>query len=251
MTTRTPAPLTRSRCSAEATHKTSSSTSPRSARSAWWARVLGPLLAGCACAPAGPRLVATPASTAPQPSHDIDSLRALLAEAVRAVRQYPASTSARVELPCGGPRDVRMGQEDLIVVAVRAVFFDDDQDRGDCQLAVVRGTPPHAEIVPLPGGGYEACFAMRKVAEADVNGDGIPDFLYEFDVPSNRYDATVTELVLYVSQPAKRTYCFAKKASVYAARPGMDEQGALQALRVQTARLGAAVVGCEADTRPE
>jgi hypothetical protein len=93
----------------------------------------------------------------------------------------------------------------------------------------------------------ESCRRFQLVADGDLNHDGVPDFAFVADLPSNRYSVVVSEGRVYLSDSGRRTYCYAPRVSQLAAQPAVSRGGSDPLRRLvdaEVARLGSVVLDC-------
>jgi hypothetical protein len=168
------------------------------------------------------------------------------------VQTRDPETRLRIEYTAGGPRKLSLPEGDeLVVIPFRTIY--DRYSNRDCDLAVFRPRDATGGIVerPLLKCGTlcsDHCLSMRKIAEADVNDDGLPDFVFEVTVPSNRYPTNVDEAAVYLSEctpGSPPTYCYSKEASRAAT---VSTEDTVRAIRKEARRRGAQVVLACADT---
>ena len=116
----------------------------------------------------------------------------------------------------------------------------DSYTNRSCGLATIRSGAFDARLAAYS----DTCSAMRKLAEVDLNHDGVPDFIFIITIRSNRYPEDVQEGAVYLSNRERMTYCFADVASdtvTIGGRAGKTFTGAaaIHALEKQIRRLGA------------
>jgi hypothetical protein len=159
----------------------------------------------------------------------------------------PGDERSHVELAAGGARKLALGpgEGELIAVPFRLVY---DTYAGKpakltnryCGFAAIRFGTSRSRLA----GYWDTCSAMRKLAEVDLNHDGIPDFIFVVTVRSNRYPEDVEEGAVFLSNRGSMTYCFADVASgtvTIGGRAGKTFTGAaaIHALEEQIRRRGA------------
>ena len=158
-------------------------------------------------------LVLAAASAAQQSSlspRDAAALFPLITVLVAKQEPFPHDAKVKIQLTGGGGRKVTFDGQSRIVMPVLIRF--DRYANSYCRLAVIDREKKKAEMIPVPGN-YEHCEGMEKMVDVDVNHDGIPDLVFQVNMPSNQFAGTVSEGAVYLSQPASRTYCYAPAAS--------------------------------------
>ncbi|HZS55909.1 MAG TPA: hypothetical protein VFA65_16020 [Bryobacteraceae bacterium] len=113
----------------------------------------------------------------------------------------------------GGAVEVRTGNALHVVAPVMIRYT--AIPTVNCRLAVYTTDRKEANFVPLPlNADYDSCRGMDQLGIADVNHDGVPDFIYKVNIPSNKTDEIVWEGAVYLSKPdPKAPYCFAPDIS--------------------------------------
>ncbi|MGA3075101.1 MAG: hypothetical protein ABSG56_15535 [Bryobacteraceae bacterium] len=196
-----------------------------------------------ACAGAGPNQAI--------PFRDARKLIPAIAELVRTQEPFPHTAKARIELAGGGAIEVRIGGESRVLIPVRIRF--EGLGNSYCRLAVVNPRNAHAEFVPLPvSADHDNCRGMQRMAAVDVNRDGIPDLVFQVEIPSNRYDVTVSEGAVYLSNPGHgTTYCYAPVASrAVGSDVPFDSNSVRAVVEAEAARHGKQVLDCYAPSSP-
>ncbi len=84
-----------------------------------------------------------------------------------------------------------------------------------CRLVTLPANLQTAELVPLPpSANSEDCTAISDLLYFDVNGEGIPDVIQGLRVKSNRYDAKMSVVAVYLSSAGSKSgYCYSEQAS--------------------------------------
>jgi hypothetical protein len=170
---------------------------------------------------------------------DAESVRLAVVDLLRAEGTYPEGRKLVVDLVAGGVSEVRMGSRRVAVAPVRVGLADDSA--ADCRIAVARTDPLRAELLPAPFAGM--CEAMNRVAEIDLNDDGVPDLVFEVVVPSDQPAAVASEAEVYLSDVDGATYCFSRLASA-AVPPGADGPAIRVAVTRRAAPFGAEALRC-------
>jgi hypothetical protein len=158
---------------------------------------------------------------------------------------FPHDAKVKIELTGGGAIEVHLGDEARVLVPVRIRF--DGVANSYCRLAVFDSAKSAAEFVPLPGNAdHDNCRGMEKMAAVDLNHDGVTDLVFQVEIPSNRFDATVSEGAVYLSQlKGRKTYCYAPAASGIAASDAPSDPEKLRALiEAAVSRRGEQVLDC-------
>ena len=157
-------------------------------------------------------IVACPGQEQPKPvsQRDAAALFPLITPLVAKQEPFPHDAKVKIQLTGGGARRVILNGESRVVMPVLIRF--DRYDNTYCRVAVIDKEKKMAELVPVPGN-FEHCEGLDKMPDVDLNHDGIPDLVFQLNMPSNRSAATVSEGAVYLSQPALRTYCYAPAAS--------------------------------------
>ncbi|WP_394829035.1 hypothetical protein [Pendulispora albinea] len=180
------------------------------------------------------------------PVADERRLLPVLTELARKV--YDVDAKISIDIVAGGARAVQSGSAALTVVPMRVHFV--GYRESYCRFAVIRTGTTRGEMIPVAVFSRYDCRDMRKLAEADLNHDGVPDFVFEVSIPSNKHPAVVVEGVVYVSSSKGETYCHAPFASGIAtiypgapsAFPGMKTVAA--AIEWEASRRGRMVLEC-------
>ncbi len=165
----------------------------------------------------------------------------------RAARElYPDVRSPSPRFTSQAAHSIAFRDGDLIALPMRAVFV--PPQYAHCWLAVVRLDSQTVHIVPMPeGDDHPECRSMEVGPIIDFNADGIPDWAFRVEIPSNRYHANVAEARVFLSDPSHETYCYAPALGAYAGEPIVFRRGAAaiqDAVRAAASRIGPSVYAC-------
>ena len=185
---------------------------------------------------------ACPAQEQPLTARDVSSLLPLITPLVQKQDPFPHGARVKLQATGGGGRQITFEGQTRAVIPVLISF--DRYANSYCRVAVIDQQKKTADLVPVPGN-YEHCGGMEKMADVDLNHDGIPDLVFQVNIPSNRFDTTVSEGAVYVSQAASRTYCYAPAASseVTSDIPPQADK-ILEVIQDAVKRKGAQILNC-------
>jgi hypothetical protein len=165
---------------------------------------------------------------------------AVLAGLAEAQGEHP--NNIRVVLAADGPRRLKVDGAELTVVPFRRTFNADYNDDTCCDVAVFGTSTPTPYLVPF-GSDFACnrCSAMRKLAEVDINGDGMPDFIFAITVR----DPTPVHAEVFVSVRAHMTYCSAPAArDAVEASGALTPKGAVHAIERAVSKAGESILEC-------
>jgi hypothetical protein len=169
----------------------------------------------------------------------LDTWRALVMDLAMKDTDVPPTSHPRLEWASGAARELAWDGESSVVAPLRLLFA--DVANSYCFLAVIRTAVPRADVLPMT----DSCKGVDLAAEADLNDDGLPDFVFDTRIPSNRYAAIVVESQAYVSR-ADATYCYSAGVSraLLATHPPLTPAVVRAAVDKEVARLGPSVLDC-------
>jgi hypothetical protein len=187
------------------------------------------------------------------PTAGLETWRAMVTDVamrdVAELERFPQDASppshARIEWVSSAARELVIDGESSIVAPLRLLFRDTptSDTRSYCFLAVIRAARARAELLPM-GEGLDTCKGIDLVAETDLNKDGLPDFVFDVRIPSNRYAAIVVESEAYLSGP-DAAYCLSTGVSDVVPRHGPLSSAVLRAaVDAEIARVGPSVLDC-------
>ena len=177
---------------------------------------------------------------------ELRSVHPAIAKLVSALQDElePGTKPAQIEKGVGTL--VAFAASSVMVIPIRILFNDPTNAR--CRLAVIRRGTSKAEFVALPPEADPvSCRRLELVAQADFNHDGVPDFAFSVDGPSNRYNAILSEGRFYISDSTRETYCYAPTISIFADGPIVAHGSARAVLRAvddAVRRLGQHALDC-------
>jgi hypothetical protein len=185
-------------------------------------------------------------SPIPQPligTASANELRRLATEAVLKAERATYPTDHGMTVHPQRIRNIPFGKEERIAFPIYVRYA--DSDRVNCRLVIVQREKGTSELVPVPiSADPMECKRIRELAHVDLNGDGVLDLAYLVDMPSNRYDAIVSEVAVYLSDRARATYCYAPQASESLTILTRDPKAVAKTIEREVARLGKSVLEC-------
>jgi hypothetical protein len=187
----------------------------------------------------------------PEPATDAAKFREVIAAQIHTQYAMPAATKLDIDFVAGGPRRIGFdpGEPALTVIPLIASFSGQPKDVTFCKFAVFAGDRPNPGLVPLELGGWDFpefndCKKVRKLAETDLNHDGIPDFIFVLTVASFRDGTLGEEGAVYVSVRDAMTYCPAPDASRIVTIMDHTGPAAVRGIASEVKRRGEVVLAC-------
>jgi hypothetical protein len=137
----------------------------------------------------------------------MDGLAALVLSKVSSNDEFPSELPARVDIRKDAIRTIPRGET---IFPVRISF--EGVTNSYCRLVVVNSTGDSAELTPVPLSlDSDQCKSVRLIAFTDLNDDLADDAVLAVRLPSNRHDADVEELRVYLSRNGSAThFCLAE-----------------------------------------
>lgn len=137
----------------------------------------------------------------------IDALAALVLSKVSSDDEFPSEFPARVDIRKDAIRTISRGET---IFPVRISF--EGITNSYCRLVVVNSTGNSAQLTHVPFSlDSDQCKSTRLIAVTDVNSDLADDAVLAVRLPSNRHDADVEELRVYLSRNGSATqFCLAE-----------------------------------------
>jgi hypothetical protein len=210
-------------------------------------------VAGLPSVPGALAAVTAPVGSArpPEPAADAARFREVIAAQLHTQYGVP-ETKLDIDFVAGGPRRIAFdpGEPALTVIPLVARVSGWPKDVTYCKFAVFVGDRPNPGLVPLELGGWDFpdfndCKKVRKLAETDLNHDGIPDFVFVLTVPSTTRDGEFEEVAaVYVSVRDAMTYCPARDASRVVTIMDHTGPAAVRGIASEVKRRGEVVLAC-------
>lgn len=140
-------------------------------------------------------------------SDRVDDLSATVVSAVGSHDELPHEVPARIEIRTDAIRTLSSGE----MIFPAQISFE-GVTNSYCRLAVVNSTGDSAELTPVPLSlDSDQCKSVRLIAFTDLNDDLADDAVLAVRLPSNRHDADVEELRVYLSRNGSAThFCLAE-----------------------------------------
>lgn len=140
-------------------------------------------------------------------SDRVGDLSAVVVSAVRSHDELPRELPARIEIRKDDIRTLSSGET---IFPARLSF--EGVTNSYCRLVVVVSTGDSAQLPPVPLSlDSDQCKSVRLIAFTDLNSDLADDAVLAVRLPSNRYDADVEELRVYLSREGSAThFCLAE-----------------------------------------
>ena len=175
---------------------------------------------------------------------DTSKMLSAIAKLVAVDGRFPHEFATRVTAAAGGAEKVMLANEPRTVLPVRIRF--QGVRNSYCRVAVSGTAERPVALIPLPDSAdHVQCFGMEKVAVTDLNGDGIPDFVFRLSVLWNRGNVIVPESAVYLSNAAQHNYCYSPGASRAVTSGIMPQSEHVRAaVQSEVTRLGPQVLDC-------
>jgi len=140
-------------------------------------------------------------------SERVDDLVALVVSSVGSHDELPRELPTRIEIRKDAIRTLSSGET---IFPARLSF--EGVTSSYCRLVVVDSTGNSAQLTPVPLSlDSDQCKSVRLIAFTDLNSDLADDAVLVVRLPSNRHDADVEELRLYLSRNGSATqFCLAE-----------------------------------------
>lgn len=166
----------------------------------------------------------------------MDVLAALVLSKVRSSDEFPSGFPARVDIRKDAIRRISRGET---IFPVRISF--DGVTNSYCRLVVVNSTGDSAQLTPVPLSlDSDQCKSVRLIAFTDLNSDLADDAVLAVRLPSNRHDADVEELRVYLSRNGSAAqFCLAENLA------SLPTNGkVVDTVKAEIGRHGKAVLEC-------
>lgn len=169
-------------------------------------------------------------------SERVDDLVALVVSSTGSHDEFPRELRARVEIRKDAIQTLSSGE---MIFPARVSF--EGATNSYCRLVVVDSTGDSAQLTPVPLSlDSDQCKSVRPIAFTDINNDLADDILLAIRLPSNRHDADVEELRVYLSRNGSATqFCLAENLA------NLPTNGkVVDTVRAEARRLGNSALGC-------
>ncbi len=166
----------------------------------------------------------------------MDVLTSLVLSKVRSNDDFPSGYPARVDIRKDAIRTISRGDT---IFPVRISF--EGVTNSYCRLVVVDSTGSSAQLTPVPLSlDSDQCKYVRLIAFTDLNNDLADDIFLAIRLPSNRHDADVEELRVYLSRNGSATqFCLAENLA------NLPTNGkVVDTVKAEVRRLGNSVLEC-------